>query len=34
VVLTSRAWVEPAVEARADWYARRMTMQDGETGPG
>jgi acyl-CoA synthetase (NDP forming)/GNAT superfamily N-acetyltransferase len=34
VVLTSRASVEPAVDARADWYARRMTMQDGETGPG
>jgi acyl-CoA synthetase (NDP forming) len=30
-VLTAKARIEPAVDARADWYARRMTTQAGET---
>ena len=33
-VLTAAARVEPAVDARADWYARRMPTQFGETSPG
>jgi acyl-CoA synthetase (NDP forming)/GNAT superfamily N-acetyltransferase len=33
-VLTAAARVEPAVDARADWYARRMPTQVGETNPG
>ena len=34
VVLTASAWVEPAVDARSDWYARRMASPLGETLPG
>jgi hypothetical protein len=30
-VLTAAARVEPAVDARSDWYARRMADQVGET---
>lgn len=33
-VLTATARVEPAVDARSDWYARRMTTLAGETLPG
>jgi acyl-CoA synthetase (NDP forming) len=33
-VLTASARVEPAVDARSDWYARRMATQVGETFPG
>jgi acyl-CoA synthetase (NDP forming)/GNAT superfamily N-acetyltransferase len=33
-VLTARARVEPAVDARTDWYVRRMPVLDGDTQPG
>ena len=33
-LLTAAARVEPAVDARADWYARRLPTQVGETDPG
>jgi acyl-CoA synthetase (NDP forming)/GNAT superfamily N-acetyltransferase len=33
-VLTAAASVEPAVEARSDWYVRRMSSEVGETSPG
>ena len=33
-VLTAAARVEPAVDARSDWYVRRMATQVGETAPG
>jgi hypothetical protein len=33
-VLTASACVEPAVDARSDWYARRMASEAGETLPG
>jgi hypothetical protein len=33
-VLTSSATVEPALDARSDWYARRMTSEAGETTAG
>jgi acyl-CoA synthetase (NDP forming) len=33
-VLTASARVEPAVDARSDWYVRRMAGQAGETLPG
>jgi acyl-CoA synthetase (NDP forming) len=32
-VLTGSATVEPAVDARSDWYARRMASEAGETFP-
>jgi acyl-CoA synthetase (NDP forming) len=30
-VLTTAARVEPAVDARSDWYVRRMAWEDGES---
>ncbi|HET6562055.1 MAG TPA: GNAT family N-acetyltransferase [Marmoricola sp.] len=33
-VLTGSARVEPAVDARSDWYARRMASEAGESFPG
>lgn len=33
-VLTTAARVEPAVDARSDWYARRMAREEGDTGAG
>ena len=33
-VLTTAARVEPAVDARSDWYVRRMAWADNETTPG
>ena len=33
-VLTAAARVEPAVDARIDWFVRRMSTQEGETDPG
>jgi acyl-CoA synthetase (NDP forming)/GNAT superfamily N-acetyltransferase len=33
-VLTALARVEPAVDARTDWYVRRMAVLDGGTNPG
>ncbi len=33
-VLTGSATVEPALDARSDWYARRMASEAGETSPG
>ena len=33
-VLTASASVEPAVDARSDWYVRRMASEAGESSPG
>jgi hypothetical protein len=32
-VLTTAARVEPAVDARSDWYTRRMAGTEGDTTP-
>jgi acyl-CoA synthetase (NDP forming) len=33
-VLTARGRVEPTADARADWFARRLSVQAGDTQPG
>jgi hypothetical protein len=33
-VLTGEARVQPAVDARTDWFVRRMAMLEGGTLPG